>query len=214
MADERTYNIPLRKATMRKPRYRRANKAVSTVRIFLMKHLHSTDIRMGKYLNESIWKNGIKNPPHHIKVRASKDEKGIVQAELFDAPREPVKVPEKGKEAIIAKEVDKVEAGDAKPVEEKEVVAETPADTKKVEKTEESTVDVKETEEKEDVESKTETTEPAKIIDKSEDSAVVKPDAPVVKPEKTAAKDPAVKIPEEKAPVKTEKKEVPKEKAE
>ena len=32
-----------------------------------------------------MWKHGIKNPPHHIKVNVTKDDSGLVQADLFGA---------------------------------------------------------------------------------------------------------------------------------
>ena len=63
MATERTYTIPLRKEWLKSPKYRRAKKAISAVKQFLIKHMKSEDVRLGKYINEEIWKHGIKNPP-------------------------------------------------------------------------------------------------------------------------------------------------------
>ncbi len=80
---ERTYIIPLRKQVNKSPRYKRAKKAVSTVRIFLEKHMKSKDVKIGEVLNRAMWENGIKNPPGKIKVTVTKDDKGIVKAELF-----------------------------------------------------------------------------------------------------------------------------------
>ena len=48
--------------------------------------MKSEDVKIGKFLNEELWKNGIKNPPHHIKITAKKNEKGVVFAELDGAP--------------------------------------------------------------------------------------------------------------------------------
>jgi len=92
---ERTYNVPLRREFIKVPRYKKAAKAVRGLRAFLIKHMKpGTDekgkimLKLGKYLNEDIWKHGIKNPPHHIQVDAKKDEKGLVTAELTGAPKE------------------------------------------------------------------------------------------------------------------------------
>ncbi len=80
---ERTYIIPLRKQVNKSPMYKRAKKAVTTVRNFLEKHMKSDDVKLGGMINRMLWKQGIKNPPGKIKVTAVKDDKGIVKAELF-----------------------------------------------------------------------------------------------------------------------------------
>lgn len=80
---ERTYNVPLRRTFVRSPRYKRSKKAVTVLREFIVKHMKSEDIKIGKHLNEFIWKDGIKNPPHHVKIQVVKDDKGVVRAELF-----------------------------------------------------------------------------------------------------------------------------------
>lgn len=82
MAIERAYNIPLRKYFRNAPRYKRAKKAVSVLRIFLSKHMKSDNILIGKHLNLHLWSKGIKNPPHHVKVTVTKDDNGVVRAEL------------------------------------------------------------------------------------------------------------------------------------
>ena len=84
---ERTYNVPLRKEYMKAPRWNRTKKAVTALRQFLAKHMKSEDVRLSRELNEAVWKHGIKNPPHHIKVKAVKDDKGVVKAELFGAEK-------------------------------------------------------------------------------------------------------------------------------
>ena len=83
MADiERTYNIPLRREFRKVPRYKRAKKAITAVRQFLVKHMKSEEVLLGNEINHEIWKHGIKNPPHHVKITAVKDGEGIVRAEL------------------------------------------------------------------------------------------------------------------------------------
>ena len=80
--EERIYNVPLRKGFQKAPRYRRAKKAVAVLKTFLLKHMKSTDVRLGPVLNRKIWERGIKNPPHHVKVTVYKDE-DVAKAELF-----------------------------------------------------------------------------------------------------------------------------------
>lgn len=80
---ERDYNVPLRRGFLLVSRYKRAKKAVKTLREFIQKHMKTEDVRIGQHLNEYIWGRGIKNPPHHVKVHAVKDAEGVVKVELF-----------------------------------------------------------------------------------------------------------------------------------
>ena len=79
---ERVYNVPLRKEWLKAPKYKRAKKAVNALQQFISKHMKSDDVKIGKHANLLIWKHGIKNPPHHINVKAVKDSKGVVTVEL------------------------------------------------------------------------------------------------------------------------------------
>ncbi len=88
---EREYIIPLRKRWSIVPRYKRANKAVKTIKEFLVRHMKIRDrdldkIKINKYLNEAVWFRGIKNPPAKIKVRAVK-EGDIVRVEAIELPK-------------------------------------------------------------------------------------------------------------------------------
>lgn len=96
---ERTYIIPLRRETLKVPPFKKANKAIKAVRQFISKHMKSDNVVIGKYLNLDVWKHGAKNPPHKIKIAASKDDKGKVFVELFGAPKEGPKAEEKKKTA-------------------------------------------------------------------------------------------------------------------
>ncbi|MBI4150391.1 60S ribosomal protein L31 [Candidatus Woesearchaeota archaeon] len=80
---ERTYTIPLRKEYQKAPMYRRAKKAVIALREFLVKHMKSSEVKLGPQLNHAIWVRGIKHPPHHVKVTAVRTDDGVVKAELF-----------------------------------------------------------------------------------------------------------------------------------
>ena len=92
---ERIYVVPLRREWLKVPKYKRAAKAVRGLRAFLSKHMKSTEVKIGKYLNEAIWSRGMRNPIHKVKVEAKKDEKGVVFAEIVGAPKEEKKEEEK-----------------------------------------------------------------------------------------------------------------------
>ncbi|MBU1111608.1 MAG: 60S ribosomal protein L31 [Nanoarchaeota archaeon] len=82
---ERTYTVPLRKEYQKVPRWKRTKKAITALKQFLGKHMKSDNVKLGTELNEKMWKHGIKNPPHHVKVSVTKDKDGVVKAELFGA---------------------------------------------------------------------------------------------------------------------------------
>ena len=87
---EREYVIPLRKKWAKVPRYKRTNKAIKAIKEFLARHMKIRDrdlrkIKIDKYLNETVWFKGIKNPPNKIKVKAIK-EGDIIRAELSEMP--------------------------------------------------------------------------------------------------------------------------------
>lgn len=87
---EREYIIPLRARWKHVARYKRANKAVKSIREFLVRHMKIRDrdlnkVRIDKLLNEYIWLRSIKNPPAKIKVKAIRDGDKI-RAELAELP--------------------------------------------------------------------------------------------------------------------------------
>ncbi len=85
---EREYIIPVRKQILKSPRYRRARKAVNTVKAFLARHMHVEGrdtrlIKIDRYLNEAIWSRGVKKPMTKIHVKAKKID-GVVYVELAE----------------------------------------------------------------------------------------------------------------------------------
>ncbi len=100
---ERTYTIPLRREYLKAPRYKRTEKASRALRAFLVRHMKSEQVNIGKHLNEFLWMHGMKNPPHHVKVNCIKVD-DIVYAELFGKP---LKITKETKEIKEAKEVPK-----------------------------------------------------------------------------------------------------------
>jgi len=158
---ERTYNIPLRQGFVKVPQHRRSKRAISELKQFLSKHMKSEEIKIGPVLNEHIWQDGIRKPPHHVLVDAIKDDDGIVRAELSGHKYVDFKAQEKtedkgslkdkltsklgGKEADVkeseAEKPAEVPAKETKPTEapKKDVKpTEKPAETKPAPKTPES----------------------------------------------------------------------------
>ncbi len=135
---ERTYNIPLRREFLKVQNWRRTEKAVTATREFLKRHMKAESVdqvKLGKELNEELWKHGIKNPPHHVKVTVTKDKDGLVKAELFgrkmkkteETKEAKEKVKEKKQEAPTpkAKEAEIKEEPKTETVEKKEIQEET-----------------------------------------------------------------------------------------
>jgi len=142
---EREYNIPLRKEWLKVPRYRRAKKAIKAIREFLARHMRADfeKIKVGRWLNEEMWKHGIKRPPHHIKIKATKDDEGIVKVELTKLPKEALeeakreekaKEEKKGKEKKEGEKEKAEEKKEEEKAEEKEKVEEEKEEKEKKEK--------------------------------------------------------------------------------
>lgn len=124
---ERTYNVPLRREYLKAPNWKRTPKAVRALKAFITKHTKSDNIRIGIYLNRFIWKDGIKNPPHHVKIDVKKDETGLVLAEIVGAPKE---IEEEPKKPAIDK---KTETKEGKKEGKKEKAKEKEGEVKKIE---------------------------------------------------------------------------------
>ncbi len=102
---ERIYNIPLRKEFQKAPRYKKSSKSIRAIKEFIAKHMKTDEVIIGKYLNQEIWKNGPKNPPSKVSVKAVKEE-NKVKVELVGAPEEPIKEePEKTKKEKVKEEI-------------------------------------------------------------------------------------------------------------
>jgi large subunit ribosomal protein L31e len=147
---ERIYNVPLRREWLKVPKYKRAKKAVTALKQFIEKHMKSEDIKVGRFANLLIWQNGIKNPPHHIKIVAKKFAKGQVQVELETVPKRQ-KVPsvlKKAREKFAKKEKSKKETikkeDQAKKSDDQQKTKEEKTDSKEVKKQEAKTVEKKE----------------------------------------------------------------------
>jgi len=109
LKEERTYNVPLRSEWLKVPRWRRTKRAVAALRKFLIKHTKTPDVRLSRWINEAIWVNGAKNPPHHLKVKVTKltekidtDTFEYIDVELTQIPKKAERI-EKKKKAILDK---------------------------------------------------------------------------------------------------------------
>ncbi len=130
--EAREYIIPLRERCRTVPRYKKTNKAVRTVKEFLVQHMKIRDrdlnkIKIDKYLNEFLWNRGIKHPPHKVKVKATK-EGDIVRAELAEMPKileqkkaREMKIEEAGKKIAEKKKAEVKKEEKPKEEEEKKV---------------------------------------------------------------------------------------------
>ena len=71
---KREYVIPLRRKTLKAPKWRRSKKAVSVLKEFVQKHMKTDNVIICNELNEAIWGQGIKKPPGKVEVIALKNE--------------------------------------------------------------------------------------------------------------------------------------------
>ena len=133
---EREYIVPLRKGWLKVPEYKRATKAIKTLKKFIARHmkLYDSDLRkikIDQVLNNEIRFRGMKKPPAKIKVIAKKFDNNVIKVELVNIPthikfkkeREEKKKAEVEKKVKSRKEdaeVAKLTDDKTKPTEEKE----------------------------------------------------------------------------------------------
>lgn len=93
---ERQYIIPLRQRWVNVQKHYRSNAAIKEIKDFISRHMKAEkeDIRIGRWLNIEIWKNGIKAPPGKISVKTSKNDNGIVKVELAELSKKAKKIEE------------------------------------------------------------------------------------------------------------------------
>ena len=89
---EREYIINIRRKVGGVAIYKRAPKAIRTIKEFLVRHMKIRDrdlrkVKLDRYLNEYLWARGIRNPQTRLKIKAVK-EGDIVRAELSELPNE------------------------------------------------------------------------------------------------------------------------------
>ena len=85
MAEEKSeqiYTIPL--DTEGYPHWKKANMAVKVIKQYLSRHMKVDEdkIKINAPLNETVWAKGIRKPPRKIRVKATRIEDGVVEADL------------------------------------------------------------------------------------------------------------------------------------
>jgi large subunit ribosomal protein L31e len=95
IVEERTYTIPLGKASITSPN-KRAPKAMRIIKDFVKRHMKLEARReveeeeeprrliISNSVNERVWRRGIEKPPRKIRVRAAKDKDGNVTVYLAE----------------------------------------------------------------------------------------------------------------------------------
>ena len=126
---ERVYNVPLRKEWLKVPKYQRAAKAIRALRAFVLRHMKTQEVTIGPFVNMEVWSHGMRNPPHHVKINAVKDDDGNVVIELFGKPM-PIITEEKPVEKGAVKKA--VEAITGLKVKEKKPSETLPAEAKQI----------------------------------------------------------------------------------
>lgn len=87
---ERTYTIPLRKAWMKVPNYKRARKGVVAIKAFIARHMNVPHrdvayVKLDMYLNNELWFRGPKHSPSKVTVKATKKGE-IVHVSFVEVP--------------------------------------------------------------------------------------------------------------------------------
>lgn len=99
---EKIYTIPLRDA-YRKAYKKRVPHAMKLIEKFLRMHTKAETVKLGRHLNEEIWKHGIEKPPRRVRVKVIVSDK-IAKAELMGHDYAEFKiVPKKEKKDIKEK---------------------------------------------------------------------------------------------------------------
>ena len=84
VSEEKIYNVPLSAGWKKASRVRKANKAVSVLKGFVVRHTKTEDVIISEKVNQSIWSSGAKKPPSKITVKVKKEEGGKVSVRLPD----------------------------------------------------------------------------------------------------------------------------------
>ncbi|RJS85458.1 50S ribosomal protein L31e [Candidatus Bathyarchaeota archaeon] len=85
IVEERVYTVPLSRAWIG-PRNKRAPRAIRILRRFILRHMKIDEesLKIMNEVNERIWSRGIEKPPRKIRIRATKNDEGIVTVHLAE----------------------------------------------------------------------------------------------------------------------------------
>jgi large subunit ribosomal protein L31e len=81
--EERIYTVPLRHAWIA-PVKKRTPRGVRILREFVKKHMKTDAVIISTEVNEKMWSKGIEGLPRKIRIRAVKDEDGVVTIHLVE----------------------------------------------------------------------------------------------------------------------------------
>src|SRR3989344_4466685 len=89
---ERIYTIPLRRAAMKVPHYKRARKGIVTIKEFIARHMKVplrdvSNVKLDMHLNNYLWFRGPDHTPARIKVKAVR-EGSIVHVRFVEVPEQ------------------------------------------------------------------------------------------------------------------------------
>lgn len=85
MVLERVYTVPLRRAFLKAPKWKRSKRAVSALRAFAARHMKSEIVKIDPEVSERVWARGSKRPPARLKLVLKRDDDGIVTVSLPEA---------------------------------------------------------------------------------------------------------------------------------
>lgn len=101
----RVITLSLRKIWKQTPRWKRSSRAVKEVKDVIKKKTKAAEVKIGRALNEKIWKKGGKQPPAKLKVVVIEEEDGQYYVDLVGSELESRKKKEKkGKEEEVEEE--------------------------------------------------------------------------------------------------------------
>jgi ribosomal protein L31E len=88
---EREFIVPLRRAWLRAPNYKRTYKAIKAIKQFVAKHMKVPErdvskVKLDVYFNNDLWFRGRKHPPSKVKIKARKEEE-IVYVTFAEEPQ-------------------------------------------------------------------------------------------------------------------------------
>lgn len=147
---ERKYTVPLRPGWLKVPKYKRANKAMKTLKQFIARHmkLYDSDLRKVKIdnlVNNEIRFRGMRKPLAKIEVNVKKFDNGTIKVELVNIPTH-IKFAqlreEKKKEVIKKKVAEKAAEKTEKPEEKPEGTAESEEAKEKEASSKEETMEI------------------------------------------------------------------------
>ena len=76
VVEERLLTVPLRRAYYG-TRWRRVEKAVR-LKEHVARHMNASEVKLSTEVNEALWARGAEKPPRRLRVKAVKDEEGVV----------------------------------------------------------------------------------------------------------------------------------------